>query len=66
MTTYTERGIHELTASLREAKTLLIRRADHLSAEIAAKEQEVTALRKIGASLEAAIEIMQRERSRQE
>lgn len=63
---YTDRGLAEMASGIREARRLVDDRANAASAKLAAADIEQSAMRKIGAALDAALEIIAMDRRRRE
>lgn len=61
---FTERGLAETATGLRESRAALTKRADALSADQQRIEGEITHLRKIGAAVDLALDIIGAERTR--
>jgi hypothetical protein len=66
MSTYTDRGLVEITQGLREAKTLLSRRRFESQSKMGILEAEVAALGKIEAALDAAIYVLREDQAQRE
>ena len=64
--TYTDRGLTEIASGLREAKALLGRKRSDLIHQMGVMEAELSALGKIEASIEAALEVLRAEQSQRE
>lgn len=57
--TYTDRGLREIAAGLREAKALVNRKRSDMQHQMGLLEAEMSALGKIEAAIDTAIEVMQ-------
>ena len=61
---YTDLGLRDMGAGLREAKILLRRRQSELRARVAADEAEIVALAKIESAVAASLEVLLQEQEK--
>lgn len=64
--TYTDRGLREISAGLRDAKTLIARKRTDAQHQMGVLEAEISAQGKIEAALDAALEVLRAEQMRRE